>query len=464
MRARNTLLLALAATLALAGAALAADRQAALGDAGEVYLVQTGNYGDLFPGATATPAGNAVLALDVVRPGQPAQRLLVPGTDGIDVESSPFELYEPSSGTLFLVWQAQINSISPVLYLTSYKDGAWSPALRITGNPFALKSAPQFAITHDTYDVLAADGTYTTLPRTILHLIWWEEAANGGSNVQYAPILLVDGNYVGTNQVFSLNSFLTGITPGNNLTGVAPDLFRAPHIQAGANARTVLVGFADPVTQRLVTMEISTLPGELVSLTDKMRAHIIESGARFLPGNLNGLGADVHDWILGSGARLHPGVLSYLAEKARAHIIESGIKSPGQLTPLAADARAHIIESGATMVGDRIDNVTAKSDSSAFTPMIAEIPTTETDGAGPAHLFQVNVDSLRPLPRTGTAPNAIYVSQDGSDAVVSWDMPGEVRYRESTDQGWGPIKVLSLSSGLDLNRAHSILDQRVRDR
>jgi len=463
MRARTCLALIVAATLVLAGSALAADRQAALGDAGEIYQIHTGSYGDLFPTGTAAPAGNAVLALDVVRPGQAAQRLLVPGTDGADVESSPFELYESSSGTLFLVWQSQVNSISPVLYLTSFNNGTWSPAIRITGNPFAMKSSPQFAITHDTYDILASDGTYNTVPRTILHLIWWEEAANGGSNVLYAPILLLDGTYVGTNQVFSLNSFLANQT-SSGVTGAAAELFRAPQIQAGANARTVLVGFADPATQRLVTLEISTLPGELVSLSDKMRAHIIESGAKYLPGNLAGLGADVHDWILGSGARLHPGVLSYLSDQSRAHIIESGVKSPGQLTSLAADSRAHIIESGATMVGDRIDSVTAKSDSSAFSPTIAEIPTTDTDGSTPEHLFQVNVDSIRPVPRTGSAPNAIYVSQDGSDAIVSWDMPGEVRYRESTDQGWGPINSLTLSSTLDLNGAHAILNQRVRDR
>src|SRR5437763_12031721 len=182
MRRRTCFAFMLAGTLALAGAALAADRQAALGDSGEVYLVRTGNYGDLFPGGTATDGKNPVLALDIVRPGQDSQRLLVPGTDGPDVESSPFELYESSSGALFLVWQSQVNSISPVLYLRSYQAGTWSPVIRITGNPFALKSSPQFAITHDTYDILAADGTYNTVPRTILHLIWWEEAANGGSN------------------------------------------------------------------------------------------------------------------------------------------------------------------------------------------------------------------------------------------------------------------------------------------
>ncbi|HEV7517372.1 MAG TPA: hypothetical protein VGR07_13810 [Thermoanaerobaculia bacterium] len=463
MRARTCIAAALACSFALAGSALAADRQAALGDSGEVYFVRTGSYGDLFPGGTDTSPENAVLALDVVRRDQPAERLLVPGTEGPDVESSPFELYETTSGALFMVWQAQVGTIHPVLNLSSYKDGAWSPAIQVTGNPFARKSSPQIAITHDTYDVQdATDGTYSTGHRTILHLIWWEEAANGGGNVLYAPILLLDGNYVGSFQTFTLNSFVSGQSP-SGVTGAAAELFRAPRIQSGASARSVLVGFADQATQRLVTLEVSMLPGELVSVSDYVRAHIIESGAKYLPKNVKGLADDVHDSLLGSGARLHPGVLSYLADQVRAHIIESGAKAPGQLKPIAEDARAHIIESGATMVGSRIDNVTAKSDSSAFSPIVEEIPT-PSGTAGPEHMFQVNVDSSRPIPRTGSAPNSIFVSLDGGDSIVSWDLAGEVRYRESTDQGWGPIKILTLDNRLDLDRAHAILDQRVRDR
>jgi hypothetical protein len=469
MRARTSFATALILGLAIVGAigstggALAADRQAALGDSGEVYFVHTGTYGDLFPDGTATAPENAVLAVDLVRRDQPTQRLLVPGTEGPDVESAPYELYETTSGALFLVWQAQVGTIHPVLNLSRYKDGAWTPPIQVTGNPFAQKSSPQIAITRDTYDVQDPnDGTYSTVHRTILHLIWWEEAAKGGGNVLYAPILLLDGTYVGSFQVFNLNSFLTAQTP-SGVTGAAAELFRAPRIQAGASARSVLVGLADPTSQRLVTLEISMLPGELVSISDDVRAHIIETGAKFLPKNLKGLADDAHDSLLGSGARLHPGVLSYLADQVRAHIIETGVQAPSQLKPLAENVRAHIIETGATMVGSRIDSFAAKADTNAFTPIVQQIDV-PGNSPGPEHMFQVNIDSSRPVPRTGAAPNSLFVSMDGGDAIVSWDLPNEVRYRESTAQGWGPIQSLTLDSTLDLDRAHAILDQHVRDR
>lgn len=463
MRARTCFAATLTCCLALAGAAFAADRQVALGDSGEVYFVRTGAYGDLFPGGADTAPTNPVMALDIVRRDLPTEHILVPGTEGPEVESSPFELYESTSGALFMVWQAQVNTIHPILNLSSYKDGTWTPVIQVTGNPFAQKSSPQIAITRDTYDAQDPnDGTYSTVHRTILHLIWWEEAPNSGGNILYAPILLLDGNYVGSFQVFTLNTFLASQTP-SGVTGAAAELFLAPHIQAGSTARSVVVAFADPATQRVATLEISMLPGELVNLSDYVRAHIIESGSRYLPKDVNGLANDVHDSVQGSGARLHPGVLSYVADQVRAHIIESGSKAPGQLRSIADDVRAHIIESGATMVGSRIDSVTAKSDSSAFSPTVAQIST--PDGtSGPEHMFQINVDSSRPVPRTGSAPNSIFVSLDGSDSIVCWDFPTEVRYRESTAQGWGPINSLTLDGTLDIDRAHAILDQRVRDR
>jgi hypothetical protein len=463
MRSRIRVLTTLVCGLAFAGSLLATDRQAALGDSGEVYFVHTGTYGTLFPDGADAASGNTVLALDVVRRDQPLQRILVPGTAGPEVESSPFELYESSSGALFMVWQAQVNTIHPILNLSSYKNGEWTPVIQVTGNPFAMKSSPQIAITRDSYDVQDPnDGTYSPAHRTILHLIWWEEAANGGGNVLYAPIVLLDGSYVGSFQIFTLNNFLANQT-SSGVTGAVAELFQAPRIQAGASSRSVVVAFADPTTQRVATLEISMLPGELVTLSDYVRAHIIESGSQFLPKNVTALATDVHDSVQGSGARLHPGVLSYIADQVRAHIIESGSHAPGQLRAIAEDVRAHIIESGATMVGSRIDTVTAKSDSTAFSPTVVQIET--PDGAvGPEHMFQLNVDSSRPVPRTAAAPNSIFVSQDGSDAIVSWDFPTEVRYRETTDQGWGPINVLTLDSTLDVDRAHAILDQRVRDR
>ena len=468
MRARTSLTALLALSLGtiggigMAGAARAAAPQAALGDSGDVYFVQAGVYGDLFPGGTDTDPGNAVLAMDIVRQNQTTQRVLVPGTEGPDVESNPYELYETTSGSLFLVWQTQVGTIHPVLNLSSFKAGAWSDPIQITGNPFAQKSSPQFAITRDTYEVQDPnDGTYSTVHRTILHLIWWEEAAKGGGNVLYAPILLLDGTYVGSYQVFNLNGFLANQTL-SGATGAAAELFRAARIQAGSSSRSVVVGLADTASQRLVTMEISMLPGGLVSISDDVRAHIIETGSKFLPKNLNGLANDAHDALLNTSVRLHPGVLSYLADQVRAHIIETGVNSPSQLTSLGADVRAHIIETGATMVGSRIDDFGAKADSNTFASIIQQINV--PGNTGPEHMFQVNIDSSRPVPRTGSAPNSIFVSMDGSDAIVSWDLATEVRYRESTAQGWGAIQSLTLDSTMDLDRAHAILDQHVRDR
>lgn len=95
MKALTPLLFCAGLGLAASAAWPAASQQATLGAAGELYLARTGSYGDLFPGAKGTgiDAGSAVLALEIVRPGQAAERVLVPGTESTDEEELPALLF-----------------------------------------------------------------------------------------------------------------------------------------------------------------------------------------------------------------------------------------------------------------------------------------------------------------------------------------------------------------------------------
>jgi hypothetical protein len=47
---------------------------------------------------------------------------------------------------------------------------------------------------------------------------------------------------------------------------------------------------------------------------------------------------------------------------------------------------------------------------------------------------------------------------------VAWQVDDQVRYYESQGDAWSAIHVLELNDGLDLEQAHTILEQRARQR
>src|SRR6185436_16860088 len=142
MRTRITAT-ALALGCLLATSASAFDRPGALGPGGEIYLTRVGTYGALFPKGKSYPTSNVVLALEMSRPGGVADRVLVPGTEGAEIESSPFVVYEETSRSLYVFWQTKISSVNRLI-LRSFKDGSFGPPIEVRTGTFNMAmSAPQ---------------------------------------------------------------------------------------------------------------------------------------------------------------------------------------------------------------------------------------------------------------------------------------------------------------------------------
>ncbi|MGH9360334.1 MAG: hypothetical protein ACRD2T_00345, partial [Thermoanaerobaculia bacterium] len=210
MKGTARILACMAMAAAAAAPALRAEREAALGSNGELYLVRAGSYGELFPRGRATERGNQVLALEVVTPGAPAERLLVPGTEGAEVERLPALVFEDASATVFLVWESQVNYIHPILMLSGLgPNRQWLEPIEIIGNAFADNTSPQLAVTYDTYRDAASAGTEDSRRRTILHLLWGEENGGGLYETFYTPIVLENGSLSGRNPIYRLDELDT---------------------------------------------------------------------------------------------------------------------------------------------------------------------------------------------------------------------------------------------------------------
>jgi hypothetical protein len=450
--------------------ALRAQSNAVLGSGGELYRVETGAFNDLFPGQTPPPGvdpASSALALAIERPGAAAQKLLVPTTDGGDVETLPSLIYEDTSSTLYLVWERRVNNIHPVLMLTGFSNGSFTDPIELVGDSFADKSHTQIALTRDQYATPDASGNPVTRSRTILHVLWAQDDSSG-VNTFYTPVIFEEGAYIGGNPVYRLNDLGSGthVALGYPLS---PGILHSPALESGQDGRTVAIGFVTSDTQKLVTVELDALPAALSELADKARAQFIDLGRKSNQPSRQALADFAQTTILSAGANaFRPEVLKAIADQVSAAILAS---SPQQTLPSIADmVRAQIVTTGAKFAGRGL-----RSFGDDATVKLAEVAVQPPDGGAgnpvptPSQIFQMRMTSSRPAPNVASGPGIgetrLFVSETGERVIASWlDVSGnQLLYRVSDDGTWSDPLALKLSGSLGLQDAYKVLDQRVRN-
>jgi hypothetical protein len=460
-------LFAFLAASALAGSAALHAQQATLGAGGELYIARTGTYGELFPAGSpgfdpGIDPSHAVLALDLVAPGAAPHRVLVPGTDGVDVEDFPSLIFEDASQTLFLVWESRLNRIFPVLMLGAFDGRDWIDPIQINGNPMSVKTSPQIAVTHDSYQRSPDDPTIDQ--RSVIHVLWGEENGAGAYETFYTPIILQDGTFIGRNPVYRLNDFDAARVASG--PGLDSDLIHALRIQPGRDGQTVVAAFTSPVTQRVVSLEIDVLPAQLGLLADGARAHIIEIGHKLsYPSRLQQIADGARAHIIEIGRAFQPEIAATLADEVRSQILTNG--GSQSLQQIADGARAHIIEIGAKLSGRGLRSLNAEA-ATLETAEIAADPATApvnliTD-TPLTNLIQFRLASNRPAPQVGAGAVSFLLSPSGEDVLVAWAQSDRVRYTISKGTGWDATREILFSDSIDLQRAYDILARRLSSR
>jgi hypothetical protein len=406
--------------LSLADAASALQRTAVFGRDGEVFKIRTDTYGALFPqGLDAAPEAS-VLALEVARPGQRLVRLLVPETAGAEVDTEPSLVYEDASRSLYVVWaQRELGGLAKI-NLASWDGNKWSDVIAVSAAPSPLKGRPQVAVTRLPYQ---PDPQGPVRQITVLYLVWWEETPVGEATY-FSPVVLEDGVYLGWNPVFRLND-LDRSSWDDDSDVARRALFRAPAIEAGRDSTSVVIGFANARTARLVSYEFVALPIELMQLANEVRAHIIGH----LSLGLEPLIEDVRAHIIGHLDMAHPAVLSFVAEQVASRL---RIAAPSTFDParLADDVRASLIVAGAeALLGSR------SGGNASGELRIIEMPNSSGSGL-PGHLVALRAVATHRMPAVGADDVSLRLSPDGRDAMVTWWSGGRLHYRETLGTGW----------------------------
>ncbi len=443
-------LLTLALALGLPASALAAGNdQIVIGLDNTVSELLSGTYGELFPDDPGSFATNPVLALDVVSADGRRARWLVPSTETADSESYQLLVYERTSNRVYVFWETVINGIHPALYLTSFDGERWGQLIEFVGAPFARKKSLELVISRSS-GVSMVDGEPEML--TVLHVFWAEERP-GISEKRYAPIVLVNGEYAGSTPVYELGN-LAAVEGESGGFPASEGILDGIQAQVGADSRSCVVGFLDPSTQLVKTLEIELLPPIVTSLADKIRAEIIGLGWKVT--SLDDVAEAVRTKLLEFGAGLHSSVLTYMIDRV------DGVIRNEEPQPLNDDSlgflgdkiRAEIIGLGARIGPGGL----AEQDGVRLVEL-----SSSTDGATPARMLKVTPASSRQAPQVdGDA--SMWLSDSGQHVLVTWEDEHRIYYRESLDEsdGWSEVGAIELGNGLDREDIYRTLAERAR--
>ena len=444
MRRHLFLVTLLAAALATAAAATNAPPMA-LGGGGEVYRIVQGPHAAVVTDAPEATAYNHALALEVTRPGGVVERLLVPGTDGVAVETYPALSVDQSQDTVFVIWEA-VETIHSTLHLTSFDGEQWSDTLELTGDPFSYKSRPHLVATADDYQTIDESGQVVDHERAILHVVWWDQSGDG-DRALYTSLLVRDGVIEPTWNIRPLADFLP---PAGTLGNGPIGFYSAPQVFASDDRRKAIISFGDRGGNRVATVEVEAVPGSLIALADEARAQIIDTGRTFA-GDRVAFARKARAQIIDTGRRLVAPEVAHFLASAVADLIVAA--DPGlDIEAIAQKARAQIIDTGARLTaGPRL-----MVDKSTTQIVEANGPDTEE-----GRLSQFRVVSVRTTPGLPDRAIRTLTSGTGEELVLAWDVEGAVRYRKSQGSGWSDVRTLTLDASLSREQAYEILQKRL---
>lgn len=446
-----------AALLTSALAVSAETRDVALGQDGEVYLAHVDSCAALFSGCPASIASHPAVAVDVMVPGAPIQRLLLPDSEGVEAEGLPTMVFENATSSLFVVWESRRLDGHSRVNLVWLRAGGWSPVVEISGDVAPLKGSPQLIVTRDQYEARSLAGSLVSQTRTTLHIAWWEQGSLV-DEVYYTPIFIENGGFIGSNRVYNLTSMDPSPAPTSPLN-LPDELLRSPRLENGRDGRSVVIGFVNARTQRFLSFESRVVPGSVTSMAQDLSA-FISSEAIGNPSLTDlELAERIRAEVIELGYHFHPALTGYLAQAAGAQALTDPVGASGNAISLAERIRAEVIELGARGLEEQY----ASDGTSASLSTILETPAVEESRLA-AHAIRLELVHAAPAPAVGEhGPYWFVLSPDGKRAVVSWPVPGSLHYRELSEGAWSAERSISLDGPVDSARAEQILRQRVRE-
>lgn len=261
MTPRLSRLFAAAAVFALAAGAALADGAASfyeekslLASDGTLYVVRSGSATDLgIVGGSLGPSDKVIEWSARTQDGKVVSGI-VPDTENMDVKRNLDLAFDEPSGSLVLLWNEELTVLN-VLRLGILRKGTWSVGNLLPNLGMAHAYNPQMLLSHQTVKMEDAAGNPVTQTRTLLSVIWWEEAQY--AQARYAPLFLDEDPGSADVKVYDLPA-LVGVGGGPTSAGAHPSgSYMYPSLQIEGIGGALLASFADLSSGKQYVIRIS---------------------------------------------------------------------------------------------------------------------------------------------------------------------------------------------------------------
>jgi hypothetical protein len=241
-----------AAALLLAASAARAEEKSLLAPDGTVFTVRAGTAVDLgVSGNGIRPDDNLIEWASLAQDGKRSLGL-IPNTTSAHPKRNLDLAFDDQSASLILLWKEDLSVLN-VLHLGVFKGGAWRQLDLLPSLGFAHAYNPQMLLSHQVIHWLDDEGKDAWRTRTLLSVIWWEEAHV--AQARYAPIFLDEDASANDVTVYDLPA-LVGSTGATTYGDVPAGAFMFPSLQLQGPGAGVLASFADLATQQHYVIRI----------------------------------------------------------------------------------------------------------------------------------------------------------------------------------------------------------------
>jgi hypothetical protein len=241
------------------GAASAPEEKSLLAPDGTLYSVRSGYASDLGLTDPDVSASDYVVAWSSRRQDGSVAQGVVPDTAGHSLKRDLQLAYDEPTGSLVLLWKEDFTVLN-VLRLGIFRSGAWTLANLLPNLGFAHAYNPQMLLSHQTVSIQNEDGTSASHTRTILSVIWWEEAQY--VQARFAPIFLDEVSEASDVQVYDLPTSVGGGGVPTLTDERTPGAYSYPALQIEGIGGAILASFADLGSNKHYVIRV-TFPSSL---------------------------------------------------------------------------------------------------------------------------------------------------------------------------------------------------------